>query len=213
MIDERASRLFVHVEEPSMKEAMAVWLPQLIAGRAVTSKIIDHGSKWALLNNLPTRMKGYANWPEPGLRVLVLVDRDNDDCADLKSKLERAAHAAGLATKTVPDGCGRFKVANRIVIEELEAWYLGDVAALSQACPGVPLTLNSQAKFRDPDAVAGGTWESLLRILNKAGYYTGSKRLPKIDVARRIAPFIDFQANGSRSFNAFISGTEALLRV
>ena len=196
-----------------MVEAMAAWLPRLIAGRAIKSKVIDHGSKWALLNNLPQRMKGYANWPEPGLRVLALVDRDDDDCADLKSKLESAAHSAGLATKSAPDSVGRFKVANRVVIEELEAWFLGDVAALSQAYPGVPLTLGNQAKFRNPDAVTGGTWEALLRVLNKAGHYRGSQRLPKIDVARRISPLMDFEANSSRSFNAFISGLEALLTV
>jgi hypothetical protein len=83
MSDETALRLFIHVEEPSMAEAMEAWLPRLLSGRAVEAKVIDHGSKWALLNNLPARMRGYANWPLPGLRILVLVDRDDDDCAEL----------------------------------------------------------------------------------------------------------------------------------
>jgi hypothetical protein len=196
-----------------MAEAMEAWLPRLLAERTVEAKVIDHGSKWALLNNLPARMKGYANWPLPGLRILVLVDRDDDDCADLKRQLEAMARSAGLATKTVPAGSGAFKVVNRIVVEELEAWFLGDVPALTDAFPGVPLTLGSQARFRDPDAVTGGTWEALLRVLNKAGHYTGAPRLPKIEVARRMAPIMRFERNRSRSFQAFLAGFEALLAV
>lgn len=211
MTNSAASRLFIHVEEPSMMEAMQAWLPRLLVGREIAAKIIDHGSKLALLNDLPLRMKGYANWPEPGLRVLALVDRDDDDCDDLKCRLEAAARKAGISTETSPDSSGRFKVTNRIVIEELEAWFIGDVEALSKAYPGVPATLGSQAKFRNPDVVTGGTWEALLRVMNKAGHHTGSKRLPKIEVARRIAPLMQFEKNASSSFKAFISGFEALL--
>ena len=34
------------------------------------------------------------------LRVVVLVDRDDDDCEQLKAELERMAVAAGLSTKS-----------------------------------------------------------------------------------------------------------------
>ena len=158
-------------------------------------------------------MRGYANWPEPSLRVLALVDRDDDDCLSLKRKLELAATSAGLATKASPNGSGRFKVVNRIVIEELEAWFLGDVPALSSAFPGVSPSLADHAKFRDPDAVKGGTWEALFHVLNKAGHYRRLQHLPKIEVARIIAPLMQFDRNRSRSFQAFVTGLEALLTV
>ncbi len=196
-----------------MKEAMEALLPRLVVGRRVDFKVIDHGSKRTLLNNLPARMKGYAKWPDARLRILVLVDRDDDDCVKLKNMLEAAATDAGLPTKTAPDQANRFKVVNRIVIEELEAWFLGDNPALVKAFPRVPTTLGKRARFRDPDAVSGGTWEALREVLNKAGYYAGSGRLPKIEVARSIAPLMEGDRNRSRRFRAFLTGLDALLAV
>jgi hypothetical protein len=178
--DGQTLRLFVHVEEPSMKEALDSLLPSLLPASRVEVKIIDHGSKKALLSNVPDRLRGYAKWADPALRVLVLVDRDDDDCRALKIGLEAAALSAGLASKTAPDRRGKFQVVNRIVIEELEAWFLGDIDALAESYPGVPPSLARKAAFRDPDAVRGGTWEALSRVLKTAGHYVGSDRLPKI---------------------------------
>jgi len=124
--------------------------------------------------------------------------------------LESAAGAAGLSTKSAPDDSGQFRVVNRIVVEELEAWFVGDVAALRAAYPGVPETLASKVRFRDPDDVPGGTWEALQRVLVTAGHYRGLDRMPKIEVARRVATHMDPESNRSRSFQAFASGLLAL---
>jgi hypothetical protein len=139
------------------------------------------------------------------------VDRDDDDCRALKERLEKAAKEAGLATKSTPDSAGNFRVVNRIAIEELEAWFLGDVQALSAAYAGIPASLDRQAAFRDPDAVIGGTWEALHRVLKRAGHYVGSDRIPKIEVARRVAEQMVPNRNRSRSFQAFVTGLEALI--
>lgn len=192
-----------------MAAVLAALLPRLLARRPVASKVIDHGSKQALERDLSARLRGYA--PQPDIRVLVLVDRDNEDCRVLKQRLEASASRAGLATKTVPLGDGRFRVVNRIVVEELEAWFLGDVAALRTAFPGIPSTLGAMTRFRDPDAIPGGTWEALLRVLQKAGHYAGSERLPKIEVARRVAGHMTLLGNRSRSFHHFVTGLQALL--
>ena len=210
MSDSQTLRLFVHVEEPSMKEALDNLLPSLLPATPVEVKIIDHGSKKALLSNLPDRLRGYARWADPALRVLVLVDRDDDDCLVLKTNLEKAARAAGLPSKTVPDRQGKFQVVNRIVIEELEAWFLGDTDALAESYPGVPPTLACKAAFRDPDAVRGGTWEALSRVLKAAGHYAGSDRLPKIEVARRVSSKMAPDRNRSNSFRMFVAGLDAL---
>ena len=106
-----------------------------------------------------------------------------------------------------------YKVVNRIVVEELEAWFLGDVEALMEAYPGVPPSLATKAAFRDPDAVTGGTWEALLRVLHRAGHYAGSDRLPKIEVARRVAARMQAGRNRSGSFQAFVTGLDALMAV
>lgn len=100
---------------------------------------------------------------------------------------------------------------NRIVIEELEAWFFGDADALRSAYPGVSSTLERKAAYRDPDAIQGGTWEALQRVLQRAGYYKGVKALPKLETAGRIAQHMDPARNRSRSFQVFRAGIESLV--
>ncbi|MBF0164784.1 MAG: DUF4276 family protein [Magnetococcales bacterium] len=194
-----------------MAEALEILLPKLIAGRAEFA-IINHGSKDQLLKKLPERLHGYKSLSRiRKLGVLVLVDRDDDDCLMLKNKLDQIAWRPGLTTKSNPKADGTFQVVNRIVIEELEAWFFGDIPALHAAYPKIPLSLGQQQKYRDPDAIRGGTWESLKQVLTKAGYFKEMDRLPKIEVARRIAPHMNLAANRSTSFHTFKQGLEALL--
>lgn len=202
--------IHVHVVEPSMEAFLDGLLPRILPDE-IDWKIINHASKWQLLNALPARLSGYARMPIPTRpKVLVLVDRDQDQCLQLKGRLESACAQAALVSKTTANSADAFDVVNRIVVEELEAWYLGDVEALANGWPGVPLTLRERAGFRDPDAILGGTHEALLRILQRAGHLRGLDRLPKIDVARRVVPFIEPARNRSASFQSFLSGLDAL---
>ncbi|TSE27278.1 hypothetical protein Tsedi_00108 [Tepidimonas sediminis] len=196
------------VEEPSAEEALRHVLPRLLRGRA-RWKLINLGSKYKLLRALPDRLAAYRDRIARGepLRVVVLVDRDTDDCAALKRQLEDMAKAAALATKTHPDAQGLFHVVNRIAVEELESWFIGDAAALRQAFRSLPTVDVGKGVFRNPDN--GGSWEALHRFLKKHGIYKNS--YPKIDAARRIAPYLDLQVNRSRSFQVFVEGVEALL--
>lgn len=200
--------LFVHVEEESMETALQGLLPRMRPQE--DWKIINHGSKDKLLKALPQRLQGYAAWNDPALRILVLVDRDADDCRALKTRLEDMARHAGLATKSAPAADGGFKVVNRVVIEELEAWFFGDVPALTRAFPGFPETLAQKTAYRDPDAIKGGTWEKLLKALQDAGYYTRSEKLPKVEVARKVTAEMTPDSNRSTSFQHFRTGLAAL---
>ncbi|HUW30965.1 MAG TPA: DUF4276 family protein, partial [Planctomycetota bacterium] len=87
----------------------------------------------------------------------------------------------------------------RLAIEELEAWYFGDWEAVRAAYPRLPGTI--PARYRDPDAVKGGTWEALERLMQKAGYFRGGLR--KIELAGMVAPNMDPARNASSSFKAF----------
>lgn len=196
------------VEEPSAEEALRHVLPKLVRGR-VRWKLINLGSKYKLLKALPDRLAAYRDRIARGerLRVVVLVDQDTDDCTALKRQLEDMARAAGLTTKTSPDARGQFHVVNRIAVEELESWFIGDAAALRQAFTSLPAIDAGKGIFRNPDN--GGSWEALHRFLKRHGIYKSS--YPKIDAARRIAPKLDLQANRSRSFQVFVQGVEALL--
>ena len=57
-----------------------------------------------------------------------------------------------------------FQVVNRLAIEELEAWFFGDVEALHAAYCRVSINLQDQARYRDPDAIRGGTYEALVVV-------------------------------------------------
>ena len=140
------------------------------------------------------------------LKVAVLVDRDDDDCVALKKKLED--HAANARLTTPATGGTGFQVLNRIVVEELEAWLLGDAEALNRAYPKVPASLANQARFRDPDAIKGGTWEALEAVLTKHGYHRSGLR--KLQAATEIAQHMNVESNRSKSFQAFRDGVRRL---
>lgn len=201
--------LEVQVEEPSAEEALQHLLPQIIGNKA-TFGIINYGGKRNLLTRLPARLSAYAARIQGGeeLKLAILIDRDDDDCHDLKACLERMAAKAGLTTKSAPGPTGNFVVVNRLAIEELEAWFIGDSDAIRAAFPKVG-PFETKVAFRDPDGVRGGTWEALHRLLKRHGVYRDS--YPKIDAARRIAPHMNVSANRSASFRAFRIGVESLL--
>ena len=200
-------KLIVLVEEYSMEAALEHLLPKLLGD--IEYQIIRFQCKDDLLKKAPERLRGYASWLPANWRILVLVDRDDDDCMVLKAELENMAAAAGLLTKTAADNGQCFQVVNRIAIEELEAWFFGDWSAVQAAYPRVPATLPQKAGFRDPDAVAGGTWEALEGVLKKAGYF--STGLRKVELARSVAVRMNPPNNTSRSFQIFAGAVTSAL--
>jgi len=185
------------VEEPSMERFLRELLPRLLG--AVHFEIRTFQCKSDLLKQLPHRLRGY-NWFTEGYRIVVVVDRDGDDCQRLKQELEGHAANVGLPTRTHPQQ-GHFTVVNRIAIEELEAWYFGDWEAVRSAYPRVSQTVPGRAGYRNPDAIAGGTWEAFERVLQQSGYFKGGLR--KIEAAGNIAPHLDPVRNTSHSFQVF----------
>lgn len=201
-------QLVFFVEEPSTEAALNAMLPKLLNGRAKW-QIINFGSKYSLLGRLEQRLKGYKRQIDKGdaLCLIVMVDRDSDDCLALKAKLEEAARRAGLPTKSNTAKNGHFVVLNRIVVEELESWFIGDSGALRRAFPSLPQINAKKPPFNNPDN--GGSWETLHRFLKKQGIYRDS--YPKIEAARKIAAHLTPADNRSKSFRVFCSGVEALL--
>lgn len=130
---------------------------------------------------------------------MIIVDRDDDDCEELKRRMETMALVAGLRTRT-EHGDGNWQVVNRIAIEELEAWYFGDWPAVCECYPRVARNLPRREAFRDPDAIRGGTWEAFERALNQAGYFRSGLR--KTEAARALGRAVDPRRNSSRSFIA-----------
>jgi hypothetical protein len=196
------------IEEESCAEALRVLVPQIVNRQTTFDTHIFQG-KPDLLAALPRRLRGYQKWLPPDWRIVVLVDRDDDDCEALKEALEAHAHEAHLVTRSASADKKRFQVLNRIAIEELEAWFLGDVEALVAAYPGVPPTLAQKRGYRDCDGMSGGTWEALERVLKKAGHYGAG--MPKIEVARNVSKHMRLDRNRSRSFKAFCDGLREMV--
>jgi hypothetical protein len=200
--------LEILVEERSAEHALVTVLPSIIPG--VDFEIRVFRGKPDLLKKLPNRLKAYATWiAQADTCLVVLVDRDNDDCLMLKADMEKMASAAGLLTATTAPASRRPDMVNRIAVEELEAWFFGDVPALCRAYPRVPISLGQQAKYRDPDAIAGGTWEALEHVLQAGGYHQGG--LAKVAAATEIAQHMNVDINRSRSFQAFRDGVRRLV--
>lgn len=86
------------VEEPSMEAALHELLPRILSG--ISFSIYPHQCKDELLDRLPARLRGYAAWLPDDYRVVVIVDRDDDDCHELKQRLEKMARDAGLPTRS-----------------------------------------------------------------------------------------------------------------
>ncbi|WP_437690030.1 DUF4276 family protein [Sorangium sp. So ce176] len=192
------------VEEPSMEAALQALVPKIRPDLGFQVHAFQGISD--MLAKLPARFRGYAAWLGDDQRVVVVRDEDRKDCVKLKVEIEKMARDAGLVPRS--HRSASFQVLTRIAVEELEAWLLGDAQALAMTYPGVPSTLGQQARYRDPDAIKGGTWEALQAALQKAGHFPGG--LPKIQVAREVAANMDPERNASRSFRAFRDGLRAL---
>lgn len=194
-----AKHLELLVEEPSMEAFLRELLPRILpvdCGFAIH----PFQGKPDLLVNLENRLRGYAQWLPDDWRIVVIVDRDDDDCRQLKQRLEDVASGANLRTRSQAGG-RPWKLVNRVAIEELEAWYFGDWEAVCRAYPRVSPTVPKQSRYRDPDSVRGGTWEAFERILKRRGYFRTGLR--KIEAARAVAAYIDPARNRSHSFTKF----------
>jgi len=150
----KAEHFELLVEEPSTEAFLLAVLPGVLGDRA-TFVVHAHQGKHDLQKKLIPRLKGYATWLPETWRIVVLLDRDSEDCFELKKVLEEAAAAAGLRTKS-QSSQSDWQLANRIAVEELEAWFFGEWSAVCLAFPKMSPTIPSHASYRHCDAVSGG---------------------------------------------------------
>ncbi|NVO83474.1 DUF4276 family protein [Hymenobacter terrestris] len=190
------------LEEESAKAALDILLPKLLPPGA-TWACFPHRGKTDLFQRLPGRLKTYARQlpHQPDLRVVILMDADTD-CRRRKSELEKIVADGGLLTKTTAGPGQPFCILTRLAVQELEAWFLGDRAAIQAAYPRVrPQHFGGLGN--DPDAIAD-TWETLWRVLQQGKYYLVGKA--KVEWAETIAPHLDPDRNQSPSFQYFRQG-------
>ncbi|HEX4960030.1 MAG TPA: DUF4276 family protein [Thermoanaerobaculia bacterium] len=176
------SELVFLLEEQSMRELLQVLLPRLIP-EEIPYRLIAHEGRTDLERSIPRKLRA---WKTPGVRFIVLQDKDSADCKALKEKL------VGLC-----DDAGRPDTLVRIVCDHLEAWLLGDLSAVEAAFGPRGLSrLQSRRKYRNPDAL-GNASQELKRLV--PGYQ-------KVSGARAVAPHLTPDRNVSHSFGVFVAG-------
>ena len=203
----RAEHFEVLVEEPSMEAFLAAILPMIIGDRA-TFAVHVHQGKSDLLKKLGARLRAYAKWLPENMRIVVLVDEDREDCLQLKRRLEKDAALAGLHTRASRGG-PNWQVVNRIAVEELEAWFFGEWAAVQGAFPGVPATVTTSSGVSPMRRDCRRYLGSIGTNPNRHGYFKTGLR--KVEAARNIGTCFNQDACISPSFATFRNAlTEAL---
>lgn len=185
-----SGRVVFLLEEPSMQVLLGELLPRLFPGWIEEQHFlcVPHEGKGDLDRSIPRKL---AAWRVPGDRFVIVRDTDGADCVDLKRRLVDACTASGRPDSMV-----------RLVCQELEAWYLGDLQALADEYAEPALAARSrQARFRDPDAIVKPSHE-LARLIPDFGKRAG---------ARAMGARLDPDRNTSRSFGHFVSGLRRLV--
>ena len=195
------------VEEISAKAALDQLLPRLLPGHSCRVRVFEGWQD--LLGQLKALLQGYHKRifreGETELRVVVLLDGDGI-CERRKAALEAKAAEAGLLTKTTAGPDEIFHVLNRIAVQELEAWWLGDREAIMAAYPGVK-PHHFKGTDRDPDAPLKPS-EVLWSVLKQGRHFLTGKRNTQwaTDIGRQL----NLEENKSVSFQAFRRGLAAL---
>ncbi|RZK24106.1 MAG: DUF4276 family protein [Hymenobacter sp.] len=194
------------LEEESAVAALRVLLPRLLPGCECRLKPFEgcHDLLGQLPQLLPAYRQRMAQAGQENLRLVVLLDADTIGPRRL-ADLERHAAAAGLLTYAAAPAGGQFQVLNCLTVQELEAWFLGDEAALRVAYPALKPAHFTRVGA-NPDILPKPN-ETLWHILKQGRYYLSGKA--KTEWATTIAPHLDPTRNSSPSFLSFCQGLAA----
>ena len=183
------TRIVFLVEEPSMVELLRGVLPKVFPDWLENQHwlALPHQGKSDLEASVPRKLRA---WNMPEDRFIIMRDNDGGDCRVHKARLIRLAAAKPAD-----------RVLVRIVCQELESWFLGDLAAVAEAYPSAARNLiATHRKYPDPDRMTNAA-EELRRLTEIPG---------KVGRAKAISACLTVDANLSHSFNVFITGLKKL---
>lgn len=178
-------RIIFLLEEPSMRVLLDDWLPRVFPGWVDGEhfQCVPHEGKSDLDRSIQRKL---AAWRIPGDRFVVVRDNDNANCIDLKVRLQAMCSQGGRPETLI-----------RLVCQELESWYLGDLSALATAfsTPKVD-TPAHRKRFVDPDSWQKPSVEVKRMV----------PAFQKIGGARAVAPHLRVAGNSSHSLQVFVAG-------
>ena len=178
-------RLIFLLEEPSMKILLDEWLPRLFPGwlNGVHFQCIPHEGKTDLERSITRKL---AAWRVPGDRFVVVRDNDNANCEKLKERLRELCHQSGRPDTLI-----------RLVCQELESWYLGDLKAVAMAFRQQKVdTPRHRKRFAHPD-----NWQKPSAEIKRL-----VPTFQKISGARAMAAHLTPDGNLSTSLQYFVRG-------
>lgn len=182
------------LEESSAKAFLESFLPRLfpkLYERGFSPIFLVFEGKSDLEKRIERRLRG---WIDPSTQFIVMRDQDSGDCHAIKAGLVAKCKAAGKPQALV-----------RIACQELESWYLGELAAVEKVFTNRNLAkLQNKANFREPDGIGNAKQE--LRKLTEQAYQpvSGSREIGKY-------ASLDPSINRSTSFKVFFAGIAKLL--
>lgn len=176
-------------EEQSMtsviKKVMAELCPN--ASEGFHWQIISHQGKADLESNLVKKM---TSWSYNSPHFIILRDNDGGNCRTLKKRISGRASTTGKPHHV------------RLVCQELEAWFIGDLPAVEQAYPNSNArSYATRTPYRTPDSPTNAS-----QLIEQI---TGTRA--KVGRAEKIAPHLDLSNNRSHSFNILLSTLKALI--
>lgn len=149
---------------------------------------LPHNGKSDLEASVPRKLRA---WNIAGDRFVIMRDNDGGDCRVHKQRLLTLAAAKPAAEVLV-----------RIVCQELEGWFLGDLDAIGKAYPIARRHLKATHRtYPTPD-----------RMTNAADEVHQLTEVPgKVGRAKAISSHMTIEANRSPSFQIFVSGLKRLV--
>ena len=176
------------LEEPSAQDALQGILPSILPADMTPQYLVFEGKQ-----DLEKRMtRLLRSWLTPDTVFVVLRDQDSGDCRIIKERLVARCHEAGKPDCIV-----------RIACRTLEAWFVGDWAAVAEAFQQPKLAnLHRKALYQEPDHL-GDPVNELRKVIPD---------YQKRDGARKIGKHLVETRNRSHSFQVFIAAIRALCR-
>jgi hypothetical protein len=186
--------LFIFTEEKSLEICLDNLLPKIISNRSEQIKIRSHCGKEDLKKALKTALPTISK--SQGVKILITIDQDKDDCKNLKKELQ----------KIIQEKCHcDYKI--RIICQELESWFFGDLNAVSLAYPRFKFEQHrNKSRPKNVDEIDKPSKE-LVKILEKIY----SKKISKRELCEKISPLLNIAQNTSNSFNQTIQAIQHLI--
>lgn len=152
------------------EESMQVTLESLISAvwpesvRGIDWIVLYFQGKSDLEKNIPTKMQQW-NYGNP--HFIILRDQDGADCLVVKERLRQRAAVSGKP----------FSI--RIVCNELESWFLGELNAIEAAFPDTKASrLKNTARYRNPDSLTNAS-DELRKLVDISGKVSRAKAIAK----------------------------------